>query len=121
MLVATNLYQTSLRVLVGEKDGVAPAKEPLAAEAPTVNAIAVPVVSLAAGGASKLKADEARVDNEPELNVIVAAGTAAGLDAVSPLKVAVPFTAATVVVPPRVQVPCVAAAVTFAVLVVTLL
>ena len=121
VLVATNLYQTSLSVLVGEKLGVDPTNVPFVEAAPTVNATAVPVVSLVAGGADRLKADEAKDDNDPELKVIVAPVTAAALVAVRPLKVAVPLTAATVVVPPRVQVPCVAAAVTFAVLVVTLL
>ena len=118
MLVATNLYHTSLRVLEEENVGVEPAKVPLVAAAPTVNEIAVAVVSLAAVGAGTLKPDEVAPVRPVPLNEIVAPDTAAALVAVSPEKVAVPLTAATVTVPPRVHVPCTAAAVTLAVLVV---
>ena len=52
----------------------------------------------------------------PELKLIVAPVTAPVLVAVSPEKVTVPFTAATVAVPPKVQLPSPTAAVTMAVL-----
>ena len=51
---------------------------------------------------------------------MVAPETAAKLEAVNPAKVAVPAAPATVVVPPKVQVACTAAATTLAVLAVRL-
>ncbi|NDE18154.1 hypothetical protein EBZ80_24865 [bacterium] len=65
-----------------------------------------------------LKAEEVAAVKLPEVNVIVAPATAESLVALSPLKDAVPPTAATVVVPPITQVPWTAATVTLAVLVV---
>ena len=52
----------------------------------------------------------------PDVKLMVAPVTAAAEVAVNPEKVAVPFTAATVAVPPKVQVPAPTAAVTLSVL-----
>ena len=68
-----------------------------------------------------LKAPEVTPVRLGEVKLIVAPVTAAGLVAVRPLKVAVPATAATLGVPPRVHVPAPTDAVTVAVLAVRLL
>ena len=71
-------------------------------------------------GAGILKADDVTPVSPLELKVMVAPVTAVGLVAVKPVKVAVPETAAFVVVPPIVQIPVPTAAAMLAVLVVTL-
>jgi hypothetical protein len=69
-------------------------------------------------GAGMLNVLDVAPVNPEELKLIVAPVTEAKLDADKPLKVAVPEFAATVAVPPNVQLPASTAAVTLAVLVV---
>ena len=76
---------------------------------------------MAGAGAGMLKLPEVTCVNGVEVKSIVTPLTAPDAPAVRPAKVATPEEADTVSVPPKVQVPCTAAAVMLAELVVTVL